>query len=92
MLNVDQIAPGFQKDLVQKLGAFISHEMPSSKVYIYKKLVKSVKEDKTVGLEGVEGCSFLFPIGWKASGWLAELHDVLLKYVKWSGGNPCLLR
>lgn len=51
MLNVDQIAPGFQKDLVQKLGAFISHEMPSSKVYIYKKLVKSVKEDKTVGLE-----------------------------------------
>lgn len=28
---------------------------------------------------------------WKPSGWLAELHGVLLKYVKRSGANPCLL-
>lgn len=65
MLNVDQIACGFQKDLVQKLGAFINHEMPS----VGQKY--QAKEDKTVGLEGVEDwykknhvkpCSSLFPI------------------------------
>lgn len=48
MLNVDQKAPGFQKDLVQKLGAFVSHEMPS----VGQKY--PAKEDKTVGLEGIE--------------------------------------
>lgn len=48
MLNVDQIAPCFQKDLVQKLGAFINHKMPSlSQKY-------QAKKDKTVSHEGVE--------------------------------------
>lgn len=97
MVNVYQIAPGFQKDLVQKLGAFLSHKMHS----LGQKY--QAKEDKTVGLEGVEDsykklCKALFFLiphwsmrRWKASGWLAELHSVLLKYVKWSGANPCLL-
>lgn len=65
MLNVDQKAPGFQEDLVQKLGAFVSHEMPS----VGQKY--PAKEDKTVGLEGIEDwykkkyvkpCFFLFLI------------------------------
>lgn len=97
MLNVDQKEPGFQKDLVQKLGAFVSHKMPS----VAQKY--PAKEDKTVGLEGIEDwykkiCKalFFFIPRWstgrcKASGWLAELHGVLLKCVKWSGANPCLL-
>lgn len=45
---MDQTAPGFQKDLVQKLDAFISCELPSpGQKY-------QAKEDETVGLVGIQ--------------------------------------
>lgn len=48
LLNVDQIAPGSQKDLVQKLGGFIRQELP------FPGQKYQAKEDEAVGLVGIE--------------------------------------